>query len=113
MNRTSLLEHISVVRDPRQSWKIEYKITGIVFLMVAAVIAETESLGDIEGFGQDNLNWLQEYGDFTDGVPVHDTIARAINLISAKQLQRCFAKWMQNCHEVTKGEVITIDGKTL
>lgn len=113
MNGTSLLEHISVIRDPRQSWKIEHKLTDIVFLMVAAVIAGAEGWEDIEDFGQDNLDWLQEYGDFTNGVPVHDTIARVINLISAKQLQRCFAQWMQDCHEVTKGEVIAIDGKTL
>ena len=44
---------------------------------------------------------------------MHDTIARVINLISAKQLQRCFTAWMKDCHEVTEGEVVAIDGKTL
>lgn len=84
----------------------------IVFLMVAAVIAGSEGWKDIEDFGKDDLDWLQEYGDFT-GVLAHDTNARVINLISVEQLQRCFAQWMQDCHEVTKGEVIVIDGKTL
>lgn len=113
MNGMSLLEHISVIRDSRQSWKVEHKLTDIVLLMVAAVIAGSEGWEDIEDFWQDNLEWLQEYGDFTNGVPVNDTIARVINLISAMQLQRCFAQWMQDCHEVTEGEVIAIDGKTL
>ena len=113
MNGTSLLEHISIIRDPRQSWKIEHKLTDIIFLMVAAVIAGAEGWEDIEDFGHDNLDWLRKYGDFENGVPVHDTIARVINLISSNQLQRCFSLWMQDCHEVTKGEVIAIDGKTL
>ncbi|UTT85779.1 ISAs1 family transposase [Vibrio pelagius] len=113
MTGSSLLEHISVISDPRQSWKVEHKLTDIIFLMVAAVIAGAEGWEDIEDFGQDNLDWLRQYGDFENGVPVHDTIARFINLISAKQLQRCFAQWMKDWHEATEGEVVAIDGKTL
>ncbi|CAK2439425.1 transposase (fragment) [Vibrio crassostreae] len=30
-----------------------------------------------------------------------------------KQLKKCFAAWIKSCHEVTNGEVIAIDGKTL
>lgn len=84
MNGTSLLEYTSIIRDSRQSWKVEHKLTDIIFLMVAAVSAGCEGWEDIEDFEHDNLDWLREYGDFTNGIPVHDTIARVINLISAK-----------------------------
>ncbi len=84
--------------------------TDIIFLTIAAVIAGADGWED---FGEDNLEWLKQYGDFKQGIPVHDTIARVINLISAKQLQRCFTVWMKDCHEVTEREVIAIDGKTL
>lgn len=47
------------------------------------------------------------------GVPVHDTIARVMGMISGKQLQKSFSAWMKNCHDVTDGEVVAIDGKTL
>ncbi|MGR5415032.1 ISAs1 family transposase, partial [Vibrio astriarenae] len=80
---------------------------------VAAVIAGAEGWEDIEDFGEDNLDWLRQYGDFSNGIPVHDTIARVVNLISSKQLQRCFASWMKDCHEITEGEIVAIDGKTL
>ncbi|CDU11563.1 conserved hypothetical protein [Vibrio coralliirubri] len=46
-------------------------------------------------------------------IQLFETLARVINLVSAKQLQRCFTTWMKDCHEVTEGEVIAIDGKTL
>nr|PMK18712.1 hypothetical protein BCU05_17375 [Vibrio sp. 10N.261.54.C3] len=39
MNGLSLLDHISVIRDPRQAWKIEHTLTDIIFLTIAAVIA--------------------------------------------------------------------------
>ncbi|OEF40944.1 transposase [Vibrio cyclitrophicus 1F289] len=77
------------------------------------MIAGGEGWEDIEDFGENNLEWLRQYGDFKQGIPVHDTNARVINLISAKRLQRCFTAWMKDCHEVTEGEVIAIDGKTL
>ena len=54
-----------------------------------------------------------QYGDFKNGIPVHDTIARVMSMISAKQLQKSFATWMRDCHIATEGEVIAIDGKSL
>ncbi|PMJ05897.1 hypothetical protein BCU63_10465, partial [Vibrio splendidus] len=69
------MDHISVIRDPRQAWKIEHTLTDIIFLTIAAVIAGAEGWEDIEDFGEDNLEWLRQYGDFKQGIPVHDTIA--------------------------------------
>jgi predicted transposase YbfD/YdcC len=113
MNGLTLLDHISVISDPRQAWKVEHTLSDIIFLTIAAVIAGAEGWEDIQDFGEDNLEWLQKYGDFENGVPVHDTIARVMNLISAKQLQKSFAAWMKDCHEVTEGDVVAIDGKTI
>ncbi|MBD1578058.1 ISAs1 family transposase, partial [Vibrio sp. S11_S32] len=113
MSGLSLLDHISIIKDPRQTWKITHSLSDIIFLTIAAVIAGAEGWEDIEDFGEDNLSWLREYGDFTHGIPVHDTIARVINLIPAKKLQKCFSAWMKDCHELTSGDVIAIDGKTL
>ncbi|WP_299022915.1 ISAs1 family transposase, partial [uncultured Photobacterium sp.] len=82
-------------------------------LAIVAVIGGAEGWEEIQDFGDDHLEWLRQYGDFENGIPVHDTIARVMGMISAKQLQKCFAAWMKSCHEVTNGEVIAIDGKTL
>ncbi|MGR5411920.1 transposase family protein, partial [Vibrio astriarenae] len=58
MDGKGLLEHISVIQAPRQSWKVEHLLSDIIFLMVAAVIAGAEGWEDIEDFGEDNLDWL-------------------------------------------------------
>lgn len=113
MNGLSLLDHITIINDPRQQWKVEHKLSDILFLAIVAVIGGAEGWEEIEDFGVDHLEWLQQYGDFENGVPVHDTIARVMSMISAKQLQKSFAAWMRDCHIATKGEVIAIDGKSL
>jgi predicted transposase YbfD/YdcC len=113
MNGLSLLQHLAIISDPRQQGKVEHKLSDILFLAIVAVIGGAEGWEEIEDFGIDHLDWLRQYGDFENGVPVHDTIARVMGMISAKQLQKCFAAWMKDCHEATEGDVIAIDGKTL
>lgn len=36
-----------------------------------------------------------------------------MGMISATRLQKCFIEWMKDCCELTKGEVVAIDGKTV
>lgn len=86
MKTASLMEHLSVIKDFRQAWKVEHKLTDILFLTICAVVSS---------------------------IPSADTIARVIGMISPKQFQRVFADWMQECHTASSGEVIAIDGKTL
>ena len=72
-----------------------------------------EGWEDIADFGEDRLDWLRNYGDFEHGAPSDDTIARAVSIVNPKKFQQCFIDWMKACHEVTDGEVIAIDGKTV
>ena len=83
MKTGHLFEHFSIIKDPRQSWKIEHKLFDILLLTICAVI------------------------------PVHDTIARVISQINPKQFQKSFICWMASCHVATAGDVIAIDGKTV
>lgn len=113
MNAITLFEHFSVIKDPRQIWKINHTLSDILLLTVCGVISGCEGWEEIEYFGVDHLDWLKKYGDFNCGIPVHDTIARVISQINPKQFQRCFIDWMASCHDKTEGEIIAIDGKTV
>ena len=44
MNGLTLLDHISIIKDPRQKWKVEHTLSDILFLAVVAVIAGAEGL---------------------------------------------------------------------
>ncbi|HHU9918497.1 TPA: ISAs1 family transposase, partial [Escherichia coli] len=68
---------------------------------------------DIEDFGETHLDFLKQYGDFDNGIPVHDTIARVVSCISPEKFHECFINWMLDCHSSDDKDVIAIDGKTL
>jgi predicted transposase YbfD/YdcC len=50
---------------------------------------------------------------FIDGSPADDTIARIVSMIDPDSFNACFLVWMKSVHQLTNGEVIAIDGKTL
>ncbi|EJE8543822.1 ISAs1 family transposase, partial [Vibrio vulnificus] len=45
--------------------------------------------------------------------PSADTLSRVMGMINPVALQRSFIAWMKDCHTLTDGKVIAIDGKTL
>ncbi len=111
MELKKLMEHISIILDYRQAWKVEHKLSDILLLTICAVISGAESWEDIEDFGETHLDFLKQYGDFENGIPVHDTIARVVSCISPAKFHECFINWMRDCHSSDDKDVIAIDGK--
>ncbi len=68
-----LIEHISINTS---AGKVEHKLSKILLLTIFAVILGAEGWEDIESFGETPLDFLKQYGDFENGITVHDTIAR-------------------------------------
>lgn len=112
MNLEDLMKHITIIPDYRQSWKVVHKLSDILLLTICAVISGAEGWEDVEDFGNANLDFLKLYGDFDNGIPVHDTVARVVSNVNPQKFHQCFINWMQECHSVD-GDVIAIDGKTL
>ena len=111
MELKKLMEHISIIPDYRQAWKVEHKLSDILLLTICAVISGAEGWEDIEDFGETHLDFLKQYGDFENGIPVHDTIARVVSCISPAKFHECFINWMRDCHTSDDKDVIAIDGK--
>ena len=113
MSETTLISQLSVIRDFRQPGKVQHELIDVLFLAITAVISGCEGWEEIEDFGNDKLDWLRQYLPFEQGIPSDDTISRIFQIIEPKEFQKSFAKWMKSCCEMTHGDVIAIDGKTL
>ncbi len=89
--------HISIIPDYRQAWKVEHKLSDILLLTICAVISGAEGWEDIEDFGETHLDFLKQYGDFENGIPVHDTIARVVAApILAGIITAAIVSWWRN-----------------
>ncbi|MBO1520776.1 ISAs1 family transposase [Oceanisphaera pacifica] len=105
--------HFQPVKDARQSAKITYPLFDVLFGTLCSVIAGARGWFEIREYLLGQHEWFVEQGMFEEGIPVDDTIARIISSIKPELFQACFIEWMQSVHQLTDGELVAIDGKTL
>jgi hypothetical protein len=88
-------------------------LIDIVMLTICAVICGTDSWVEIENYGIAKQGWLETFLELPNGIPSHDTIERVFARLRPNQLQQCFLNWVQAVFEISEGQLIALDGKTL
>ena len=110
----SIIEHFAVLSDPRiHIKKNEHKLIDIIVISVCAVICAADNWTEIEQYGIAKKDWFATFLELPNGIPSHDTFNRVFSFINPEEFQRCFSGWVQAAAEITKGQVVAIDGKTL
>jgi len=51
--------------------------------------------------------------DLPHGIPSHDTFGKVFARMDPDEFQACFLTWIEEVAEMTTGQVIAIDGKTV
>ena len=67
----------------------------------------------MEQFGKAKEAWLTEQLGLQHGIPSHDTFGDVFAAIDTDHFSRCFSLWVADLAQLSQGEVIAIDGKTL
>lgn len=111
----SFLNHFANLKDPRtkNSHNKRHSLTDILVLTILAVICGAESWVDVEEFGDLKEEWLRTFLELPNGIPSHDTIGDFFARLSPEELQESFLSWIRDLVEMSDGEIIAIDGKTL
>lgn len=109
----SLETHFSSLTDPRAEHSIDHRLIDLVMITICAVICGADNWVEIENYGHDKQEWLQQFLELPHGIPSHDTLMRLFARLKPEQLQQCFLNWIQTVSQITKGQVIAIDGKSL
>jgi len=108
-----LIEHFETLPDPRIERTKRYPLNEIILLIIAGTVSGCDGWKSLKDFGEAKLDWLRKFLPYKDGIPVDDTLARVMRRIETKEFQACFMKWVQSVSDVTSGDVVAIDGKTL
>ena len=106
----SIIEHFSIINDPRINRHKRYKLIDIIVISVCGIISGCETFVDIENYGNSKLEWLKTMLELPNGIPSHDTIGRVFSLMNALEFQKAFYEWTQTLVNLS-GEIINIDGK--
>ena len=111
---TALIEtHFGALKDPRAAQRIEHKLIDILIITICATICGANDWEAIAQYGRTKQDWLKTWLELPNGIPSPDTFSRVLARINPAELQKCFMGWMEAVAEVTEGELLNIDGKTL
>jgi predicted transposase YbfD/YdcC len=109
----SIVEHFAGVEDPRVERKREHRLMDILVIAISAVVCGANDWVAVETFGKAKESWLRKFLVLPHGIPSHDTFGRVFALLKPEQLQASFVSWIQAVAEVTAGQLVAIDGKTV
>lgn len=109
----SVFHHFSTVTDPRINRQKKHQLQDIFFITLCAVISGADNWVMIEEFGKAKAEWFTEQLNLKHGIPSHDTFGDVFAAIDTEQFSACFSNWVSDLANLTSGEVIAIDGKTV
>jgi len=107
----SLLDHFSVVEDPREVWRVAHPLPEILLLVVCASIASCDDFDDIAAWGEAHLPFLRRFLPYHHGVPCARWLNILMNRIDPDLFSDCFMSWAHELHPNTP-DLVAIDGKT-
>ena len=107
-SQAAITAYFSVLEDPRR-YNRRHKLLDIVVIAICGA----EGWEDIELFGETKEEWLRGFLELPHGPPSDDTYRRVFAALDAEEFQICFMDWIEAVEELTRGQVIAVDGKTL
>lgn len=107
-----LQDHFKELKDPRRR-EVTYPLINVVVIAVCAVISGADDFVAIAKFGRTKRDWFAKFLDLTNGIPSHDRFNAIFARLKPAEFEKCLLSWITTLHEITGGQVIAIDGKTL
>lgn len=104
--------HFENLTDPRRG-EPTYLLLNVVVMTLCAVTSGADDFVAIARWSTKNRTWLARYLDLSAGVPSHDRFNAIFAAMNAREFEMCLLSWITSLHEITSGQVIAIDGKTL
>jgi predicted transposase YbfD/YdcC len=105
-------DHFADLTDPRRR-KVVYPLINIVAIAICAVIAGADDFVSIAEWGRQKRDWLSKILDLSSGIPSHDRFNAVFAALKPAEFEKCLVSWITALHELTAGQVVAIDGKTL
>ncbi len=107
----ALLDHFSLIDDPRDPWRVAYPLPEILLLVVCGTIADCEDYEAIAAWGETRLDFLRRFQPYHHGVPSGRWLTVFMNRINPCLFQDCFTAWVREAWP-DRPELVAIDGKT-
>ncbi len=105
-------DHFAELTDPRRGEPV-YPLINIVVIAICAVVSGSDDFVAIAKYGRTKREWLSQFLDLENGIPSHDRFNAILAALKPAEFEKCLLSWITSLHEITGGQIVAIDGKTL
>ena len=107
----ALIDHLGVIRDPRDPWRVAHPLEEVLFLVVSGTICGCDDYETIASWGEANLAFLRCYRPYHYGVPGARWLTILMNRIDPALFAAAFTDWVRATWP-ERPDLVAIDGKT-
>lgn len=107
----ALLDHFGEIKDPREPWRVAYRLDEILFLVVCGTICDCDDYETIAAWGEERLDFLRRYLPYDHGVPGERWLTIMMNRVDPALFQEAFTAWVRETWP-DRPDLVAIDGKT-
>jgi predicted transposase YbfD/YdcC len=108
----NIKDYFADLTDPRTR-KVTHPLINIVTIAICAVICGADDFVAIAQWARMKRKWLEKFLDLSNGIPSHDRFNAVLAAIKPSEFEACLLRWITALHEITAGQLVAIDGKTL
>src|SRR5690606_12251090 len=88
-------------------------LINVVVIALCAVISGADDFVAIADWAKLKKDWFAKFLDMSAGVPSHNRFNAILGAIKPSEFEKSLLGWITALHEITEGQVVVIDGKTL
>ncbi len=110
---SNLISIFGQITDPRSPINQLHNLVDILVIGMISVICGAETWEHMVRFAKSKEVFLKTFLELPNGIPSKDTINRTFSSIDSNQFESCFIEWVNSIVDLSKGQVIAIDGKTI
>jgi predicted transposase YbfD/YdcC len=107
----ALLDHFSVIDDPREPWRVAHPLPEVLLLVVCGTIADCDDYEGIAEWGGAHLDFLRRFLPYHHGVPGARWLTILMNRIDPGLFSSTFTEWVRETWP-DRPDLVAIDGKT-
>ena len=109
----NLIERLDKIKDPREEWKVDHKLSAIIFVTLCAILCGAESWLDIEDYCIIKIEMLRKFVNLDNGAPSQYTFRRLFTLLDPLKIEVLLREHASGIVNEKLQDNIAIDGKTI
>jgi predicted transposase YbfD/YdcC len=92
---------------------VKYPLINVITIALCAVLSGADDFVAITTWARFKIQWLSKFLDMSAGIPSHDRFNAIFAAIKPEEFEQCFLSWIGALQQVTGGQLVAIDTKTL